>query len=344
MQEHWITVIVIGLLVVCSLHWGLKKLICFFQQLAKKKQWRLQVDDIVLAPLRLLLWIFAFSFVLKVLSDRFGCFFGSDHLGRICSAATVIALAWFILRWKRKEEHRWFAMNQKNHHIDLGITHGIGRLLTIVVICITAITILSIFGINIYPLLAVGGIGAAAIGFAAKDVIANFFGGLMLFITRPFVRGEEIIIQSQNLQGVIEDIGWYLTTLRDLDKRPVYLPNALFSEALVVNNSRMSNRRILETFSIEQIQTSRVESLIEEVKKCIDAMPQIDHALRKTVSFDHIGSLGLELSISVYTIDPDFEEFQKVKRILLLAILDVLEAKGVKLAVEKTDIRIETKV
>ena len=81
---------------------------------------------------------------------------------------------------------------------------------------------------HIAPLLAFGSIGAASLGFAGKDVIANFCSGLMLHITRPFVIGDEIMLPEKNLEGNIEEIGWFKTSIRDKEKRAVYLPNNFF--------------------------------------------------------------------------------------------------------------------
>jgi len=116
--------------------------------------------------------------------------------------------------------------------IDKPSIDFLGKILTIIIVFISFLMILQIVGGDIMPLVAFGGIGAAAIGFAAKDVIANFFGGLMLFITRPFVNGDLIEMPSNNIIGHIETIGWYNTCIRELSKMAVYVPNSSFSTAL----------------------------------------------------------------------------------------------------------------
>ena len=62
----------------------------------------------------------------------------------------------------------------------------------VTVIIITVLVILQTLGFSISGVLAFGGIGGIAVGFAAKDMLANFFGGLTIYLDRPFTVGEWI--------------------------------------------------------------------------------------------------------------------------------------------------------
>ena len=99
-------------------------------------------------------------------------------------------------------------------------------------------------GYSISGVLAFGGIGGIAVGFAAKDLLANFFGGLMIYLDRPFSVGDWIRSPDKNIEGTVEEIGWRLTRIRTFDKRPLYVPNSTFTQISVENPSRMLNRRI----------------------------------------------------------------------------------------------------
>lgn len=136
--------------------------------------------------------------------------------------------------------------------------------------------ILGVWGLNIGPLIAFGGIGAAAIGFAAKDVLANLFGGLMLQISRPFMLGDCIVLPAQNLEGYVEEIGWNVTTVRDKEKRPVYLPNSTFSNVLLVNATRMTHRRILTKVTVGYEYFEQIGGLIDSIRESIARHRDID--------------------------------------------------------------------
>lgn len=86
---------------------------------------------------------------------------------------------------------------------------------------------LDTISINVQTVLAFGGIGGVAIGFACREIFSNFFGGFMICVTHPFSVGEWIrSIEEDELSDTVEDTGWYLTRVRTWDKRPLYIPNS----------------------------------------------------------------------------------------------------------------------
>ena len=88
---------------------------------------------------------------------------------------------------------------------------------------------------------------AAALG--AKDMIANVFGGAMIFLNRLFDRGNWI--KTPDLEGVVEEIGLIATNVRRFDKALVTVPNSQLTTGPIVNFSRMTNRRIYWKIGVE---------------------------------------------------------------------------------------------
>lgn len=212
--------------------------------------------------------------------------------------------------------------------VEPAVAQILSKLLSIAIIFIAGLVILQILGLNVMPLVAFGGVGAAALGFAAKDVIANFFGGLMLHITRPFTVGDLILLPSQQIEGHVETIGWYLTSIRDREKRPVYLPNAFFSTLLVVNASRMSHRRIEERLGVRYEDISKTPSLASEIKAAISDHPSIDKNVPLIVSFKAFGPYSLEIYIDAYCLATRLDEFLQIKQEILLRIHQVVVKNG----------------
>ena len=103
--------------------------------------------------------------------------------------------------------------------MDETTIRAVGRVLRITVIVTATLVGLDTLGVNIAGLMAAGGIGGLAIGLAAKDMIANFFGGLTVFIDRPFSIGDWIVLKDHGIEGVVENIGWRQTTIRKFDRR-----------------------------------------------------------------------------------------------------------------------------
>ncbi len=156
--------------------------------------------------------------------------------------AGVLLMTWLGLRAKklfiRKMEVKW---RGGQHGLSATSLKSVEKILTTLIVFISALLILQVLGLDIVPLLTFSGIGAAIVGFASKEVVANFFGGLLIYINRPFAVDETVEIPNRNIRGTVEEMGWYLTTLRDSEKNAVYIPNSIFSTELIRNLSRRSS-------------------------------------------------------------------------------------------------------
>ena len=142
----------------------------------------------------------------------------------------------------------------------------LGKLANLFITLLASIFFLEALGFNAQTLATIGGLSGFSLGFAGKDVFSNFFGGLMIYITRPFTVGEIIKSVEKKFEGVVEDISWYYTTIRGSDKQPVYIPNSFFSNIFVTNLSRMTHWYIDEKICIRYQDIKSVELIIEDIK------------------------------------------------------------------------------
>jgi MscS family membrane protein len=217
--------------------------------------------------------------------------------------------------------------------VDLNTINLISRFGIILVFLVSALMILQVIGVNILPLLAFGGIGAASLGFSAKDMIANFFGGLMLNINRSFLIGDQIGLPEKSLEGTVIDIGWSTTTLIDKEKRPIYLPNSIFSTFILLNFSRMSHRRILEVIKIFFVDISILHSLIEEIKKEIAQIPTIDSSLPLLTYLDAVNGGSFAIYVELYTTAVSSEKYVAIKQEVLLCVYKIIQKQGGQIAI-----------
>ena len=113
--------------------------------------------------------------------------------------------------------------------------------ITRVLIYIIAIfLVLAILEINLTGLVAGLGLGGVIVTLAAQDTAKNLFGGLVIFIDKPFVVGDWI--QMDNYEGTIEDITFRTTRIRTFENALVNIPNAIIADASVTNWSKMEKR------------------------------------------------------------------------------------------------------
>lgn len=321
--------IFVGIIAVILANIFLKRLLKYIRRrfLADKTDWKERLDQIFYFPFHLILWIIGVAYVIDIAGSKLEFSAGWSYIKLLRNGLVVACLGWVLMRWKR-EIQRSFLANAKlvRGAIEPGMIQIIGRLTSVSIIVITSMIILQIFGLDILPLVAFGGIGAAAVGFAGKDVIANFFGGLMLSITRPFTVGDVILIPERALEGTVEEVGWYLTTVRDKEKRPVYLPNALFSTIFVINSSRMSHRRIEETIAVRYDDFSKVKSLVANIRSMLSKHPAIDDHLPIIVYFNAFAESSLHIYIDVYSLITRLDEHLAVKQEILMKIQEIFAA------------------
>jgi len=199
------------------------------------------------------------------------------------------------------------------------------RILKILVVTITALIIMQEIGLSISGLLAFGGVGGLIVGLAAKDLLSNFFGGMMIFFDRPFRVGEFIKSPDRNIEGVVEKIGWRLTVVRTFSKNVLYIPNTAFSSIIVENATRMSNRRINETIGIRYDDLNKMKDIIQDVNNVLENNRDIDQTQKAKVYFKSFSASSCDFFIYAFTITKDWEEFLRIKQDVLLKVAEIIE-------------------
>ena len=198
------------------------------------------------------------------------------------------------------------------------------RILKVIVFIITALIIMQELGLSISGLLAFGGVGGLIVGLAAKDLLSNFFGGMMIFFDRPFRVGEFIKSPDRNIEGIVEKIGWRLTIVRTFSKNVLYIPNTAFSSIIVENATRMSNRRINETIGIRYDDLDKMSNIIDDVSRSLSQNTDIDQTQKAKVYFKSFSASSCDFFIYAFTITKDWEEFLKIKQSVLFSVAEII--------------------
>lgn len=302
-------------------------------------------DDTVLKalqkPLTLLLWVIGLSFALEILRH--------ESKAAIFSAITplrdigvIFACIWFLVRLIKYGQHNFIRYKEaEGEEIDLSTADAIAKLFRLTVIITGFLVALQTLGFSISGLLAFGGIGGIAIGFAAKDLLANFFGGLMIYLDRPFSEGDWIRSPDRDIEGYVEKIGWRLTRIRRFDKRPLYIPNATFATISVENPSRMSHRRIRETIGIRYDDINKMEGILADTKKMLAQHKNIDPSQTIYANFNSFAPSSLDFIVSSYTRSTDRIEYLAVKQDILLQIAKIIRNHGAEIAFPTSVVQIQ---
>jgi MscS family membrane protein len=283
-------------------------------------------------PLPVLIWLTGISFALHLVHRQTGEQL-LEYLEPARNIGVVICSAWFLFKLIRELANNVVAAgNRTENEVDRSTVDALSKISRIVVVVVTVLAVMQTLGFSISGLLAFGGMGGIAVGFAAKDLLANFFGGLMIHLDRPFNVGEQVRSPDKQIDGKVEHIGWRQTRIRTTNMTLIYVPNALFTANVVENPSRMSHRRIRETIGLRYDDLGKIRPIVEEVKAMLQNHPDVDSNQETIVAFDQFADSSLNLVLQVFCKTTKLVPFHTVKQELLLKVADIIASHGAELA------------
>lgn len=283
-------------------------------------------------PLTALAWIIGITFAARIVqADSSSPLFEAIVPGR--TVGVIGCITWFLIRFiKSVQDGVMAAREARGEGVDRTTVDAIGKLMRVSVLITAILVALQSLGFSVSGVLAFGGIGGIAVGFAAKDLLANFFGGLMVYLDRPFVVGEWIRSPDRDIEGTVEEIGWRLTRIRTFDKRPLFVPNAVFAQIAVENASRMSHRRISETIGVRYDDMAVVSAIVTDIRAMLTAHPGIAQDQTLIVNFLQFAPSSLNIMVYAFTTTTNWVEFHAVKQDVLLHIGEVVAKHGAEIA------------
>ena len=296
-------------------------------------------DDALLAsvrkPLRLMIWVVGVGWAAEMIAKQSASGF-EEIISPLRDVLVLGILVYFLVRFIREVEK-----GLVHNGSAATTTHAVGELLRVSVIVTAVLSILQTLGISISGILAFGGFGGIAVGFAAKDLLANFFGGLMIYLDRPFALGDWIRSPDREIEGTVESIGWRLTVIRTFDMRPLYIPNSVFANIAVENPSRMKNRRIYETIGVRYEDAALLAKIVEDVETMLRADADIDEDQTLMVNFNEFADSSLNFFIYTFTRTTNWVEFHQVKQRVLLDVFGIIESHGAECAFPTSTVHLD---
>lgn len=302
------------------------------KMLQKLHRTKTRWDDILVEamsrPLGWILWLIGLGFASDIiyLKTQSAIFTASDIIRDV---GILLCITWFVLAFIRGAEKEF---SDHSDSIDKHTAEAISKLLRLTVIITAALVILQALGFRISGILAMGGIGGIAVGFAAKDLLANFFGGLIIYLDRPFTIGDWIRSPDRNIEGTVEKIGWRITVIRNFESRPIYAPNSIFTNIIIENPSRMANRRIYETIGLRYSDLSSMDRIVDEVKAMLLAHEEIDVGRTMIVNFNAFSDSSVDFFVYTFTKTTEWIKFHQIKQDVMLKIAQILESHQAEIA------------
>jgi MscS family membrane protein len=264
------------------------------------KKTKTRVDDLLFdvleEPLSLALAIYGASFSLNSLNliGRLDSF-----INNTIYFAFVLTAGWFVDRLVQclfKEVIAPFVAKTEND-VDDQLLPMARRGTRAIVWAVAIIVGINNAGYDVGALLAGLGIGGLAFALAAQDTVQNLFGGVTIFLDKPFKLNDRV--KLGDLDGIIEEIGPRSTRIRTLAGRMVTIPNSKFTDQPVENISSEEARKVSLQIGLTYDMTH------EQVKEAMDLLNQIaldqEGVKDESVSyFEGFGDFSLNIGLIYY--------------------------------------------
>ncbi len=291
-----IAIIVGGYIVSKIAYWIIGNLI---KKAAKKTKTRL--DDILVETLErpILLaiiiagmWYGVFYLNLSVETEKF--------MVQVFYFAITFNIAWLFVRIIDGIIVNYLEplVQKTENDLDDQLLPLIRKSIKIAIWVIAVIVGLNNAGYNVGALLAGLGIGGIALAMAAKDTVANLFGGVTIFTDRPFMTGDRVI--ADGYDGKVEEIGFRSTKLRTMAGRIVTIPNVTFTAQSIENISSEPARRMPVklglTYDTTPEQMTEAKKILKDIVEANQDLVEENYV----AAFDGFGDFSLNLMFVYY--------------------------------------------
>ena len=202
----------------------------------------------------------------KLITERIAPFDERVSL-KLSAGITAIAIVWAISRLGHaalltKRVEKWLQLDDpKDRAMAI---HFLKRSYTILMLLSAVGALMLAFGVPPTALAALSGGAGVGLAFGTQKIAQNFFSGFMLFFNRPFKEGDWI--STNNVEGTVETIGWYHTRLRTFERRPMYIPNAMFATNTIISPGQMYNRRIKANIGLRYEDIDKMNAITEQIR------------------------------------------------------------------------------
>lgn len=306
-----------------------------------KNSWDSAVALALKKPIVIAIWLIGFMYIVRIITEQTNIHI-FNKIAEMKTTVVSIGIVWASFRFINHMTRLIVVRNRRiGRPVDLTTADAISKMIKAIFVIAVILIIMDYMGVSLKGLLAFGGVSGIAIGFAAKDLLANIFGALVLYMDKPLAVGDWVRSPDKEIEGVVEYIGWRLTRIRRFNKRPIYVPNSVLGNIIIENPSRMTSRRIDETIGVRYEDIDKINKITGDVKDMLIRHPDIRSSQTLFVNFDQFGGYSLNIRVYTFTRTIEWMKFQEVKQDVFLKIVEIIEQNGAKLALPHSVVEVK---
>ena len=177
--------------------------------------------------------------------------------------------------------------------VDTGVVQFLDALVKFSAYAVLVLTLLARFGIQTTSLITLLGSAGVAIGLSLQGSLANFAGGILILMLKPFVVGD--YISACGCEGTVVEISLFSTTLHSADNRNVVIPNGTLSNSNIIDYSTNETRRV--DMSVDVAYNSDLKAVRRIIEEILDKDPMILKEPASVVAVNELGESGITILI-----------------------------------------------
>jgi len=243
---------------------------------------------------------------------------------RLGAAIVVVLLFWIgakAVQWAARR-----AVHSRNRHRNLQVAFGRLAFAAAISVGLLVAATVAFPSFTIGSLIQLLGVSGVVIGFAFKDILQNFLGGILLLITNPFGVGDQIVVDSY--EGTVEEIQPRATLITTYDRTTVIVPNSdLFTKSVTVNTA-YERRRMRCDVKVKSSDARRAHDVLE--RAILSDIEGVEKDPKASVLLIGLGAELLTFRLLWWS-SPKRGDYLIVQDRVLLAVHDVLQRDGIAL-------------
>jgi len=216
---------------------------------------------------------------------------------RFLLALATLGIGWWLINVVTRKLRSLLALRKA----DLALQGFISSLANIILKILLIVSVASMIGIETTSFVAVIGAAGLAIGLALQGSLANFAGGVLILLFRPFRIGDWI--EAQGMSGTVDNIQIFHTVVRTGDNKTVIIPNGILSNGIITNTNRQLTRKVVFDIGVEH-DTDLRQALQVLLDMAQDPRVLLDPAPDAVVAA--LGDNAITLSLRVWTKTGDY--------------------------------------
>ncbi|AOE61937.1 mechanosensitive ion channel [Pseudomonas corrugata] len=219
-----------------------------------------------------------------------------EYGSRVLLAVITLAIGWWLINKVTKKLGALLALR----NADLALQGFISTLVNVILKILLAISVASMIGVETTSFVAAIGAASLAIGLALQGSLANFAGGVLILLFRPFRIGDWI--EAQGVAGTVDSIQIFHTVLRTGDNKTVIVPNGNLSNGIITNTNRQPTRKVVFDVGVDyQADLQEARQVLLDLAK--DERVLSDPAPQAVISTLGDSSITVSLRVWVKTAD-----------------------------------------